>query len=118
MTGVQTCALPISPYLHAVIGTLFWGMISGLLGVFTVAVSSLIRVKYNVFLFLPVFVALNLSTILAGRLPKEAPSIKWYDYVLLFNDESRSTVLLLTCISVLVLFPIGAVFADGRKDCL
>ncbi len=117
-TSIYEGAYVYSPYLHAVIGTLFWGMISGLLGVFTVAVSSLIRVKYNVFLFLPVFVALNLSTILAGRLPKEAPSIKWYDYVLLFNDESRSTVLLLTCISVLVLFPIGAVFAGGRKDCL
>lgn len=107
-----------SPYLHAVMGTLFWGMISGLLGVFTVAVSSLIRVKYNVFLFLPVFVALNLSTILAGSLPKEAPSIRWYDYLLLFNDEHKSAALLLTVLSVLVLFPIGAVCASGRKDCL
>lgn len=107
-----------SPYLYAIIGTLFWGMISGLLGIFTVALSSLIKVKYNVFLFLPVFVALNLLTTLADRFPKEAPSIRWYDYVLLFNDEHKSTAILLAIISVLVLFPIGVVCASGRKDCL
>ncbi|MBD5484689.1 MAG: hypothetical protein HDR18_04070, partial [Lachnospiraceae bacterium] len=58
-----------SPYLYAVIGTLFFGVVSGVLGVFTVAVSSVIRVKYNVFLFLPVFVTLNMSTILARGFP-------------------------------------------------
>ena len=78
-----------SPYLYAVIGTLFFGAVSGLFGVFTAAVSSLIRVKYNVFFFLPVFILLNLTTIFAGRFPKEAPSIKWYDYILLFDDEGK-----------------------------
>lgn len=107
-----------SPYLYAVIGTLLFGVVSGLLGVFTVAVSSVIRVKYNVFLFLPVFVTLNMSTILAGGFPKDAPSIKWYDYVLLFNDELKSISFGLTCILVLVLFLIGAICVSGRKDCL
>lgn len=107
-----------SPCLYAVIGTLFFGVVSGLLGVFTVAVSSVIRVKYNVFLFMPVFVALNMSTILARGFPKEAPSIKWYDYVLLFNDELKSISFWLTAILVLVLFLIGAICVSGRKDCL
>lgn len=107
-----------SPYLHAVMGTLLWGIVSGLFGVFTVAASSLIRVKYNVFLLLPVFVALNLSNILAGRLPKDAPSIRWYDYVLFFHDEPQSRALLLTGVFALVLFSIGAVCVSGRKDCL
>ena len=107
-----------SPYLYAVIGTLFFGVVSGVLGVFTVAVSSVIRVKYNVFLFLPVFVTLNMSTILARGFPKDAPSIKWYDYVLLFNDELKSISFVLTCILVLFLFLIGAICVSGRKDCL
>lgn len=107
-----------SPYLYAVIGTLLFGVVSGLLGVFTVAASSVIRVKYNVFLFLPVFVTLNMSTILARDFPKEAPSIRWYDYVLLFNDEVKSISFGLTGILVLVLFLIGAVCVSGRKDCL
>lgn len=107
-----------SPCLYAVIGTLFFGVVSGLLGVFTVVVSSFIRVKYNVFLFLPVFVALNLSTILASSFPKEAPSIKWYDYVLLFNDELKSISFWLIGIFCFVLFSIGAACISGRKDCL
>lgn len=107
-----------SPYLYAVIGTLFFGVVSGLFGVFTVAVSSFIRVKYNVFLFLPVFILLNFSTVLAGRYPKEAPSIKWYDYILFFNDEGKNIGFLIAGILVLVLFPIVTANISGRKDCL
>lgn len=107
-----------SPYLYAVIGTLFFGAVSGLFGVFTAAVSSLIRVKYNVFLFLPVFILLNLTTILAGRFPKEAPSIKWYDYILLFDDEGKKAGFLIAGILVITLFSIVAANISGRKDCL
>lgn len=107
-----------SPYLYAVIGTLFFGVVSGLFGVFTVAVSSFIRIKYNVFLFLPVFILLNLSSILAGRYPKEAPSIKWYDYILLFNDEGKNIAFLIAGIFMLVLFSIVTVNISERKDCL
>lgn len=107
-----------SPYLYAVAGTLFWGAVSGLLGAFTVAVSSVIRVKYNAFLFMPVFAALNMSTILASRIPKEAPSTRWYDYVLLFNDELKSIRFGAIAVLGLVLFIMGAGCVGGRKDCL
>lgn len=107
-----------SPYLYAVTGTLLFGAVSGLFGVFTVAVSSFIKVKYNVFLFLPVYAALNLSTILESRFPKDAPSIQWYDYILFFNDEKKNISYLVTGIFVLVLFSIGTVCISGRKDCL
>lgn len=107
-----------SPYLYAVIGTLFFGAVSGLFGVFTAEVSSLIRVKYNVFFFLPVFILLNLTTIFAGRFPKEAPSIKWYDYILLFDDEGKKAGFLIAGILVITLFSIIAANISGRKDCL
>lgn len=107
-----------SPYLYAVIGTLFFGAVSGLFGVFTAAVSSLIRVKYIVFLFLPVFILLNLTTIFAGRFPKEAPSVKWYDYILLFDDEGKKAGFLIAGILVITLFSIVAANISGRKDCL
>lgn len=107
-----------SPYLYAVVGTLFWGAVSGLLGAFTVAVSTVIRVKYNAFLFMPVFAALNMSTILASRIPKEAPSTRWYDYVLLFNDGLKSIRFGAIAVLGLVLFIMGAGCVGGRKDCL
>lgn len=114
MKSIYLC----SPYLYAVVGTFLFGAVSGLLGVFTAAVSSLIKVKYNVFLFLPVFAVLNLSTILAGRLPKSAPSIRWYDYMLIFDDEIKNIGYFAIGILVLVLFSAGAACVSGRKDCL
>lgn len=107
-----------SPYLYTVIGTLLWGFISGLLGLFSVAVSSIIRFKYNVFLFLPVFCVLNLSTVLKGNFLKGIFSIKWYDYMLLFNDEYKSTGFWFIVLAVLVLFPTVSVCVNRRKDCL
>ncbi|MCM1535779.1 MAG: hypothetical protein NC126_07660 [Clostridium sp.] len=107
-----------SPYLYAVLGTLFWGAGAGLLGVFTAALSSLIRVKYNVFLFLPVFALLNLPLLLGHGIPRGMPSIKWYDYMLLFNDEVKSMGFLANVIIVLVLFAAGTVWINRRKDCL
>lgn len=107
-----------SPYLYAVIATLLFGFVSGLLGVFTAAVSSLIKVKYNVVLFLPVFAALNLSLTFAGRLPKAAPSIRWYDYILIFNDQIKDIKYLAAGILVFAAFSIGAACVSGRKDCL
>lgn len=68
----------VSPYLYAVAGALLFAIVSGLFGCFTMAVSSLIRLRYNILLFLPVFIMLNFSTILSSRFLKGAPSIKWY----------------------------------------
>lgn len=107
----------ISPYLYAVIGTLFFGAVSGLLGAFTVAVSSLVKVRYNILLFLPVFVALNLTTILAGPYGK-VPSIRWHDYILIFNDETKNMVFGIISLLAIILFSIGAVYVSARKDCL
>lgn len=114
MKSIYLC----SPCLYAVAGTLFFGVVSGLFGVFTAAISSLIKVKYRVFLFLPVFVVLNLSSIWAGRFPREMPSIKWYDYLLIFNDEVKNPNFLFISLAVLVLFSIAAACVSGRKDCL
>ena len=114
MKSIYLC----SPYLYAVAGTFLFGAVSGLLGVFTAAVSSLIKVKYNVFLFLPVFAALNLSMILASKLPKGAPSTRWDDYLLIFNEEIKNISYFAIGIVVLVLFSVGAAYISGRKDCL
>lgn len=107
-----------SPCLYAVVGTLFFGAVSGVFGIFTVAVSSIKKVKYNVFLFLPVFVVLNFSTILGGRFPPNTTSIKWYDYLLIFNDEVKDIRFLVMVLLAFILFSIVAVCISSRKDCL
>jgi len=107
-----------SPYLYAVAGTLIFGGVSGLLGTLTVAVSSLVKIKYNVFLFLPVFVALNLSTTLAARLPRDGVSIRWYDYILLFDESKKNIGAWAGGLLVLVILLVITACVSGRKDCL
>lgn len=104
-----------SPYLYAVMGTLFFGAVSGLFGAFTVAASSLVKVRYNILLFLPVFVMLNLSTRLAGGFSR---SIRWYDYVLIFDDDIKNIGFGAIILLAIILFSAGAVCVSGRKDCL
>lgn len=107
-----------SPYLYAVVGTLLFGAASGLLAVFTAAVSSLKKVKYTVFLFLPVYVLCQLSTILNSKFPKGVPSIRWYDFLLIFDDKIKYTGCFAIGIAAIVYVSIRAVIVGGRKDCL
>lgn len=104
-----------NPFIYTMTGILIFGIVSGILGAFTVAVSSLIKVKYNVFLFLPVLLLLDLP----GMLIKgSAVSIKWYDYLLLFNDEMKTGKGFLVNIGILIALIIGASMISSRKDCL
>lgn len=107
-----------APYLYAVAGTLFFGIVSGLLGAFTVAFSSVVQVKYRVFLFLPVFLLLNATVYLPEILPGGATAIRWYEYLLLFSDRPKSFMFLNIALFTLVLFSLGAAFLGGRKECL
>lgn len=110
-----------SPYLYAVVGTLVFGAISGLIGVFTVAVSSLVRVKYNVFLFIPVYVVLNSPAIYMGITGESLgglDSINWYDYLLFFNEREKNVLFFISGISFLLIFLVFAGRTYARKDCL
>lgn len=110
-----------SPYLYAVVGTLIFGAVSGLLGVFTAAVSSLVKVKYNVFLFIPVYAVMNFPSIyvgITGRSLRGMASIKWYDYLLFFNEEEKNIYLFVLGILFLLIFSIWAGRIGSRKDCL
>lgn len=107
-----------SPYLYAIAGTLLFGAVSGLFGAFTVSVSSLVKVKYNILLILPVFIMLNFSKVLSGSLSEGMPSIQWYDYLLLFDDQRKNIGFGITSLLAMILFATGAVCVSGRKDCL
>lgn len=107
-----------SPYLYAVVGTLLFGTVSGILGAFTMAVSSVVKIKYNVFLFLPVFLLTNATLMLNAKRPPEAVSFNWYENLMLFSDEPKNIWLPVGFFAVLAVFTVCAVLADGRKDSL
>lgn len=112
MTGLYAA----NPYIYALIGILLFGLVSGLLGAATVVISSLIRVKYNIFLFLPPLILLNLSLIIpTDNLPF---SVQWYDYLLLFDEEVKSGMFFAIAVAALLVFVAAGSLASSRKDCL
>lgn len=107
-----------APYLYAVVGTLLFGAAAGILGAFTMAVSSVIKVRYNVFLFLPVFFLLNLSMILGVMGPADRISLRWDENLLLFSEVPKSGWLLGGIFLLLAAASAGLVWKSGGKDCL
>ena len=104
--------------MYAVVGILFLGFLSGLLGAFTVAFSSLVRVKYRIFLFLPVFLLLN-ATMYLNRLFSSADfSMGWDHYFFLLDEQPKSGIYLLFLILLLAGFSVLGAWKAGRRDCI
>lgn len=100
-----------SPYLYAIILTLFFGAFCGLLAGFTIIISAIFPIKFKVILLLPIFLLLELSVYSSGSL-----HTAWFNYILFFNDTARNGAVFYISISVIVLLTVlGAVFAS-KKD--
>lgn len=78
-----------SPVLYTVVMILFFGVLSGLLGMLPVAVSQAVPVKFRVFLFLPNYLLLNATSYLQS-MRGGGVTCNWYDYMLLFQDEPKN----------------------------
>lgn len=78
-----------SPMLYTVVMILFFGVLSGLLGMLPVAVSQAVPVKFRVFLFLPNYLLLNATSYLQS-MRGGGVTCNWYDYMLLFQDEPKN----------------------------
>ena len=110
----------VSPYLSAVLGTILFGIASGIFAAFTTAFSSVVRFRYRIFLFLPIFVLLNLTEIVSSILFTRGMGFRlsWYHYCLLYNDEPKNLGYFLILMSILALLTIGGMYIGGKKDCM
>lgn len=106
----------INPYLYAFVGILLFGTISGLLGTLVVIISSFFKIKYNVFLFLPPVLLLNLSNMLTTE--SSSFSLRWYDYLLLFNENKTNSLFFCSVLLGFVVFTLIGLWISKRKDCL
>lgn len=105
-----------SPYLYAVVKVLMFGLFSGLLGAFGVAVSALYRVKYRITVFLPTFLLLNLSVyaeVIFGEMEK---SVAWYDFVMLHEEHVLNLQIFLVALVLVFLVSVGGTFWAARRD--
>lgn len=110
-----------SPYIYAVSATLLFGILSGILGAFTAAISSLFYIKYRILLFLPVFALLNITIMISDwfHMHNSSVSTVWYSYFLMFVDGKTlyGPVFALAVLLLLLLTAAGA-YIGGRKDCV
>lgn len=107
-----------SPYLYAVLGTLFFGVLSGLISGITVAFASVFKTKYRISLFFPAFLLLNASIYLSSLFSRGNFSIEWYHYFLLFDEtEKRPTYIAIVVLLLFVISIVGTVWG-GKRDCI
>lgn len=104
-----------NPYIYAVVGMLFMGLFFGIMGMFTVAISAVLNIRYKIFLFLPVFFLLNFYPYIpeSSRPPF---SIRWPDYVFLFNDEPKATAFIIGLMLIPCIISILCIGYKIRSD--
>ena len=105
-----------APYLYAVVKVLLFGLFSGVMGAFGVAVSALYRVKYRITVFLPTFLLLNLSVyaeVIFGDMEK---SVAWYNFVMLHEDAVKNMLVFLAVLMLVILVSVGGTFWTARRD--
>lgn len=99
-----------SPYLYALWKTVLFGLTAALLATVTAAFSMVIRVKYRVFLLLPVFALLTVSYNFGGD------DRRWYLYATMFCHEKRQAAIPLVFVVCGLLLIVGCYFLGRRKD--
>ena len=101
----------VSPYLYAVVCTLGFGVFAGMLAVVTIAISTVIKVKYSVTLILPAFLCLE-STVYLGL------GTGWYNYIMIFNEEHGPAYGAFIFLLLAVVFTVFGAECFSRKDTL
>lgn len=108
-----------SPFIYAIVMTLFFCVFSGCLAVITLACSMIFKVKYTVFLVLPAFLVINgLEYLNVGRSKLGLPSVNLMHYIMLFNDEIKFRWYLPASLFILLVISVILAIRKGRKDCL
>ncbi len=100
-----------SPYLAAVLGTIGFGLFAGLLACVTASLSLFVRIRFRVFLLLPVFILLYAITSL------ESIELAWYNYIFFFSDAPKIPLYWFSLCAALVCFCVAAAWYGCRKDC-
>ena len=91
-----------SPYLAAVFGTIGFGLFAGLLACVTASLSLFVRIRFRVFLLLPVFILLYAITSL------ESIELAWYNYIFFFSDAPKIPLYWFSLCAALVCFCVAA----------
>lgn len=107
-----------APYLYAVGKVLLFGLFSGLMGAFSVAVSALYKVKFRITVLLPAFLLLNLGVYAKTIVRSMEGSLAWYSFLMLHEDAEKNIPVFLTALVLVAVVTVGGTFWASRRDCL
>jgi len=79
-----------APYLYAVFFTFLFGLFSGILAVFTVAISTF-RIKFKVLLFLPVYLLLYFIGMLNQLIPTLSVFTNYFFYLSFYHHHPNAS---------------------------
>ena len=107
-----------SPTLYAIVSTIIFGILSGILGMAASAFSMIVHVKYRVIYLLPSFILLNSTIYFWPTFFKFDSEVTWYSYFLLFNDQQKNMLGFLLVQLILVCFALISACISSRRDCI
>lgn len=109
------CTLFIkAPYIYTFLCIILFGMIAGLLSTVVLVITSIVKVKYKVLLFIPTYVLFNATLYLENIFP--GLRINWYNYLLIFNDENKNYNFCFAGLLVCAIFIIGGTIYSCKKE--
>ena len=106
----------MNSYLYTFVGILFWGITSGIIGMFTVALSGIISFRFKILLFLPVYILLNIPAYMPQITDKLPFVVNWYNYIFLFDDHVMNNVFFISFLIILFIISIVCSVIKGRWD--
>ena len=108
----------VSPYLYAVVMTVLFGILSGILGMTICAFSMTIHTKFRLLYLLPTYLLLNFTIYILPSIADTGVKIEWYHYFFLFNDECKSVLGLFVVQAILIVYALISACYSSRKDCV
>ena len=106
----------MNSYLYTFVGILFWGVTSGIIGMFTVALSGIISFRFKILLFLPVYILLNIPAYMPQITDKLPFVVNWYNYIFLFDDHVKNNIFFISFLIILFIISIVCSVIKGRGD--
>lgn len=109
-----------SPYLYAVFFTVVFGVFSGVLAMFTVAISTF-QIKYKVLLFLPIYLLLHGVGMIIQLVPSLSIDTNYFLYLRFYEPLRNSTdnlIAFFTFIALIFSLSILIVFFKLRKGAI
>lgn len=103
--------------LYAVVFILMFGLFSGILSMFCLAISML-RIKYKILLFIPVFVFLDVLAMFGEHILGDNTSYNYFFFLSLFHGTHKNGWVFIEIMLALTVFSIVTIGVRSREDCI